>query len=356
MKLKNMAVVLIGGLIMSGQAFASAGTKQETAIFAGGCFWCMEPAFEALDGVSSVVAGYTGGEKPNPTYKEVSTGRSGHLEAVKVTYDPNKISYERLLEVFWRQIDPTDAGGQFADKGAQYHSAIFYNSASQKTAAEMSKAALASSGKFEKPIATGILAAKKFYPAEEEHQDYYKKNAAHYKAYKKGSGREDFIKKNWPSSSPPACVFVNPKYSPDKLKNRLSDQQYRVTQENATEAPFANEYWNNHRSGIYVDVVSGEVLFTSEDKFDSGTGWPSFTQPVAPESVIERRDESLGAQRTEVRSHTAGSHLGHVFDDGPAPTGKRYCINSAALRFIPVEDLEREGYGKYRRLFDKRPD
>ncbi len=328
-----------------------AATGVKTATFAGGCFWCLEPPFAPIEGVVEVMPGYTGGDTPDPTYEEVSSGRTGHFEAIRVTYDPSRVSYGRLLEIFWRQIDPTDPGGQFADRGSQYRTAVFYHTPEQRELTEKSRADLQASGVFAKPIVTEILPAGEFFPAEEHHRGYYKKCPVRYRLYKRGSGRAAFLEETWdrekaaPSPTPTRENYRRP---PDEeLKKTLTPLQYRVTRQDGTERPFDNEYWNNKRRGIYVDVVSGEPLFSSEDKFDSGTGWPSFTRPLVEENVVEREDRSIFPVRTEVRGRRGDSHLGHVFPDGPPPTGLRYCINSAALRFIPEEDLEKEGLGEF---------
>ncbi len=323
------------------------GTDLDTATFAGGCFWCIDAPFEKLDGVKEVISGYAGGHVKNPTYEEVSSGSTGHVEAVQVIYDPGIISYEELINVFWKQFDPTDSGGSFYDRGSQYKSAIFYKDETQKQIAEKSKEMLDKSGIFKKPIVTKIEKFINFYPAEDYHQHYYKKDPQRYYSYREASGRDNFILGVWGDKE----IDKYQKRSEEKMKKELTPLQYDVTQNAATEKPFQNEYWNSHNQGIYVDVVSGEPLFSSTDKYDSGCGWPSFTKPIDSRFLIKKMDTTLGMSRIEVKSKIAGSHLGHLFDDGPAPTHLRYCINSASLRFIPKEDLEKEGYGEYLRLF-----
>jgi peptide methionine sulfoxide reductase msrA/msrB len=329
--------------------------EYSTAIFAGGCFWCIEAALQETEGVVGVVNGYTGGETENPSYEDVVSGETGHYEAVLVYYGPSVISYLELLEEFFSQINPTDDGGQFTDRGESYKTAIFYKDEFQRDNALAVIKMIDESEEYEGMVVTKVLEADNFYVAEDYHQDYYLKSSVGYKLYEKGSGRADYVKENEGKIDE---VFDSDeewvKPLDVKLKDQLTELQYYVTQESGTERAFDNEYWDNHEEGIYVDIVSGEALFSSIDKFDSGTGWPSFTKPLSDGFVTLKKDYKLIYPRIEVRSKLADSHLGHVFKDAPAELGGvRYCINSAALEFIDVEDLKDEGYGDFLYLFEE---
>lgn len=313
---------------------------REIAILAGGCFWCMVKPFTSYEGVEKVVSGYIGGHKENPTYKEVCSGGTGHYEAVEITFDNEKIKFKEILDIFWKQIDPQDENGQFADRGSQYKTAIFYASDKQKEEAQVSKKRIEDLYFNGKEIATGILEASHFYPAEDYHQNYCKTNSKHYSIYYKNSGRYNFVKAKWDRNNSDR----------NNLRKILKDIEFEVTQNDMTEVPFENEYFDKFDKGIYVDLVDGRPLFSSSDKFDSGCGWPAFSKPIEDTALMERADYSFGMERTEVRSLGSNCHLGHVFNDNPnSDNGLRYCINSAAIKFIPYDKMEECGYGEYKK-------
>lgn len=327
------------------------------ATFAGGCFWCLEADILHLPGVLSVTSGYTGGEVQDPGYDEVCEGGTGHFEAVELRFDPDLVDYRALVDWFWRRIDPTNADGQFCDHGSQYHTAIFYHGADQEREARASLQALTDAQSLGKPVVTEILPAELFYPAEEHHQQYGKKNPRRYTLYRMGCGRDATLGRLWGSQvADPLFGYVPrlPRRTPPEaeLRGLLSPLAYRVAREDGTEPAFENAYHAEHRPGLYVDAVSGAPLFASLHKYDSGTGWPSFTRPLMPGNIVTRADKKLLLPRTEVRSWHSGSHLGHVFDDGPREAGGlRYCLNSASLRFIPAGELAECGYPRYAGLF-----
>ncbi|NMD38386.1 MAG: peptide-methionine (R)-S-oxide reductase MsrB [Christensenellaceae bacterium] len=312
------------------------GDNLKTIYLAGGCFWGTEHFLKNIEGVINTEVGYTNGGSEGVCYNEVCSG-SGHAEAVKVDYDPNKITLDFILDLYYLTIDPFSVNQQGNDVGVQYRTGIYYIDKEDKIIIEKSIEKLET--ELNKPTAIEILPLLDFTVAEEHHQDYLTKNPG---GYCHIDPRLFELAKN----AKPKKEYLKP--SIEELKTKLSPLEFEVTQNSGTESPFKNEYWDNFKKGIYVDIVTGEPLFTSNDKFESGCGWPSFSKPIDDSLISEFEDNSYGRKRTEVRSTLGDSHLGHVFNDGPVELGGlRYCINSAALRFIAYEDMETEGHGDY---------
>ncbi|TVY02086.1 peptide-methionine (R)-S-oxide reductase MsrB [Cohnella terricola] len=302
---------------------------------AGGCFWGVEAYMSRIYGVYDVTSGYANGEGENPTYKDVIRGKRGFAETVHVKYDPKHVTLQKLLADYFRVIDPTSVNKQGNDQGIQYRTGIYYTDA--EDAEVVQQAVAQEQEKYTKPIVTEVKPLQNYYLAEEYHQDYLEKNPNGYCHIDLSILDEQEI-------------VIDPSQYPrptdEELKQRLTEAQYAVAVNNDTERAFTNEYWDNDAPGIYVDVATGEPLFSSRDKYDSGCGWPSFTQPIIPDVVRYHEDTSFGLVRTEVRSRAGDIHLGHVFDDGPEDRGgKRYCINSASIRFIPIAQMDEENYG-----------
>jgi len=301
---------------------------------AGGCFWGLEAYLGKLNGVVYTNVGYGNGKIENPTYEQVSSNQTGFAETVYVQYDPKAIDLTKLLTYFFKVVDSTSLNQQGNDRGSQYRSGIYYKDVADKGMIDMVVAQ--EQLKHEEPVVTEVVPLQNYYVAEEYHQKYLQKNPNGYCHIDLSSLDHD----------PNAKMY--PKPSEAELKSKLTAMQYKVTQEEGTEAPFMNEYWDNHAPGLYTDIVTGEALFSSRDKYDSGTGWPSFTKPIDVDAVTMKVDKTLDAERVEVRSSSADSHLGHVFEDGPKKEGGlRYCMNSAAMKFIPLDKMEELGYGAF---------
>ena len=308
-------------------------SKQEQRIIylAGGCFWGLEAYMERIQGVTDAVSGYANGKGDTTNYQLLHA--TDHAETVKVTYDPNKISLDKLLQYYFRVIDPTSINKQGNDRGRQYRTGIYYQNEQDKAVIEAALKTLQS--KYQEPIQIEVEPLKNYVEAEEYHQDYLKKNPNGYCHIDIKKADEPLIEDK-----------KYPKPSDAELKQKLTVLQYDVTQGKHTERSFSNEYWDNFAPGIYVDITTGEPLFSSKDKFESGCGWPSFTKPIAAEVAEYQRDNSFNMTRIEVLSRSGHAHLGHVFDDGPRDKGGlRYCINSASIKFIPLDEMEKQGYG-----------
>ncbi len=310
---------------------------------AGGCFWGLEEYFARITGIVDATVGYANGNTENPTYEEVCYQNTGHAETVHVTFDSSIISLDEILQYYFRVVDPTSLNKQGNDRGIQYRSGIYYNDEADRQI--ILEAMEAEAKKYSEDLVVEVLPLDGYYLAEEYHQDYLQKNPNGYCHIDVDLAYVPLHNLRIKTEGIMIDENKYPKPSDEELKESLTPLQYDVTQQGDTERAFSNEYWDNHAEGIYVDVATGEPLFSSNDKYDSGCGWPSFTRPLIPEVVTEHEDTSYNMIRIEVRSRAGDSHLGHVFDDGPKDKGGlRYCINSASIRFIPIEDMESEGY------------
>lgn len=311
---------------------------------AGGCFWGVEAYLGKLNGVMYTNVGYANGLIANPTYEQVCANNTGFAETVYVQYDPQQIDLEKLVTYFFKVVDPTSLNQQGNDRGSQYRSGIYYKDPGDKEIID--KVIGQEQLKYTAKIVTEVMPLTNYYVAEDYHQKYLEKNPNGYCHIDLKSLDHDPNANGGNKEKVEKQDYTKP--SKEELKHKLSIMEYRVTQEGGTEIPFVNEYWDNHAEGLYVDIVTGEPLFSSKDKYDSGTGWPSYTKPITPDAVKVKVDKSLFAERMEVRSRYGASHLGHVFDDGPTDRGGlRYCMNSAALKFIPVAKMEAQGYGEF---------